>query len=144
MLSNLAFIVFHMIFCVYSRGDIGPSPQEQYNESIAIYLARVSASVYCPAAMILTWGCSPCSASGPLQSPRVVADGKNDFQGIVGYSPNMNAIVIGFHGSSNIRNWITNFHVLKKEAYEAYPEALVHQGFYQLYQQVAEQLFHHI
>ena len=71
-------------------------------------------------------------------------DGNNDFQGIVGYSSNISAFVIGFRGSSNIPNWINDFTVLKEKVYEAYPEALVHQGFYQLYQQVAEQLFHHI
>ncbi|KAL0586249.1 hypothetical protein ABG067_004098 [Albugo candida] len=145
MLPHRQFIVFpffHAIFWLPLQVDTKQAVRtiNQYDEELASYLVGISSAMYCPASKLLGWKCVACSHAGPLQNTEVVSDSQNTFQGTVGYSSDRDAIVISFRGSSNIKNWIANIKFRKKRAYNEYPEALVHRGFYELYQKVAAQV----
>lgn len=142
MLLHCAWIVFHAILWLPLRGDTNPPlfSAGQYDEKLALYLVRISSAMYCPAPAISIWSCVACSQAGLLQDTKVVIDSESSFQGIVGYSADRDAIVIAFRGSSNLKNWIANVKFVKTKAYNDFPEALVHRGFYKLYQKVAAQV----
>lgn len=88
----------------------------------------------------LLWNCLPCFLVAPLQSRKVVVDPKNDFQGIVRYSSHHDANIISYRGSIDIQNWIDDFTFVQKKEYKNLPNALVHEVFYRLYQEVAKQV----
>ena len=123
-----------------ARSEYKQSVTDQYNESIAFYLARITSASYCSAFTIMHWNCLPCSLVSPLQSIKVVVDPKNDFQGIVGYSLEHDAIIISYRGSIDIQNWVDDFTFVQKEEYKNLPNVLVHEGFFRLYQEVAKQV----
>ncbi|KAF1332834.1 Lipase, partial [Globisporangium splendens] len=75
-----------------------------------------------------------------LEAVKIVKDPKDNFQGLVGYSAQYNAILIAFRGSMDIMNWIDNITFIKKRAYAEYPTVKVHQGFFWVYRSVADQL----
>ncbi|TMW65757.1 hypothetical protein Poli38472_008399 [Pythium oligandrum] len=113
---------------------------QAYNESKAVYLAYVTSVAYCQAPHIKDWSCSPCSLVQPLEGIRIVEDKKDNFQGIVGYSKEQNAVLVAFRGSMDVKNWIDNLTFVKKKAYPKYPNVLVHSGFFWVYMSVAEQV----
>lgn len=112
----------------------------EYNESTALYLAHVTSVSYCQEPHIRNWSCQPCALVPRLTAVQVVKDTKDNFQGLVGYSPQYDAVVVAFRGSMDLTNWIDNMTFIKKRAYHAYPAVKVHQGFYWVYRSVADQL----
>ncbi|DAZ96427.1 TPA: hypothetical protein N0F65_006473 [Lagenidium giganteum] len=117
-----------------------PSDESTYNESRAIYLAYVTSVSYCHEENIINWSCSPCALVQPLIDIRVVEDTKGNFQGIVGYNKDSNAVIIAFRGSMDITNWIDNMTFLKTKPYSDFPDVAVHQGFYWAYKSVSDQV----
>lgn len=111
--------------------------ETSYNESKAIYLARLSSAAYCSPAIIEKWSCSPCKLVHPLENRHVVQNPHGDFQGIVGYNTDENAVVVAFRGSVNIQNWIDNFKVIKVHPFVQYPNVSVHHGFYSVFESIS-------
>uniref|UniRef100_A0AAV1U7B8 Fungal lipase-type domain-containing protein n=1 Tax=Peronospora matthiolae TaxID=2874970 RepID=A0AAV1U7B8_9STRA len=106
----------------------------------ALYLAHVTSVAYCQDERILHWNCQPCTLVARLEGVTVVEDAKDAFQGLVGYSPLYEAVVITFRGSMDVTNWLDNLTFLKTRAYKQFPDVLVHQGFYWAYRSVALQV----
>lgn len=121
-------------------GAIAIPVKVAYNETTALYLAHVTSVSYCQELHIRNWSCGPCALVPRLDGALVVADARDNFQGIVGYSTLYNAIVVAFRGSIDITNWIDNFTFTKKRAYKDFPNVKVHQGFYWAYRSVATQV----
>ncbi|GAB9465242.1 hypothetical protein Gpo141_00002657 [Globisporangium polare] len=111
-----------------------------YNETTALYLAHVTSVSYCQEQHIRNWSCGPCALVPRIDGALVVADARDNFQGLVGYSALYNAVVVAFRGSMDITNWIDNFTFTKKRAYKDFPNVKVHQGFYWAYRSVATQV----
>jgi len=61
----------------------------------------------------------------------VIYHWSDDTQGFIGYLPSNNSIYVSFRGSEDIRNWLTNLSIDKKN-YKSFPECNcdVHSGFY--------------
>jgi hypothetical protein len=116
------------------------SPQAVYNETTALYLAHVTSVSYCQERHVQNWTCGPCALVQRLEAVKIVKDPKDNFQGLVGYSTQYNAILIAFRGSMDMMNWIDNITFIKKRAYAEYPTVKVHQGFFWVYRSVADQL----
>ncbi|KDO25438.1 hypothetical protein SPRG_09380 [Saprolegnia parasitica CBS 223.65] len=110
-----------------------------YNESHALHLARLCAVSYCQHDHVDQWNCSPCAYVAKPQHLHIIADVKENFQGIVGYSENH--IVIAFRGSMDTKNWLDNLSFLKTRPWSDLPEVYVHQGFYWVYKSIAKQLW---
>ncbi|OQS01413.1 lipase [Achlya hypogyna] len=119
-------------------GSISPLGHPTYNESHALYLARLCAVSYCKHDHVEKWTCSPCAFVSRPQHLHIIADVKENFQGIVGYSGT--DIVIAFRGSMDVKNWLDNLSFLKTRPWAALPDVYVHQGFYWVYESIAKQL----
>ncbi|KAG1690057.1 hypothetical protein DVH05_028395 [Phytophthora capsici] len=118
-----------------------PTPvASKYNETTALYLAHVTSVSYCQEQHIANWSCQPCTLVPRLEGVVVVEDAKDNFQGLVGYSPLYDALIVAFRGSMDVTNWLDNLTFLKRRAYKEFPGVLVHQGFYWAYRSVALQV----
>lgn len=103
-------------------------------------MAHITSVSYCHASHVSNWTCGPCALVPPLLDAHVVEDTKDNFQGLVGYSSQFDAIVIAFRGSMDVSNWINNLSFFKKRAYTEFPGVMVHEGFYWVYRTVADQI----
>ena len=63
---------------------------------------------------------------------------------ILGYNNKYNAIFVAFRGSSNIQDWISNFHFSKIYPYEKYENVGVEKGFYSIYKTFDSPIFKNI
>lgn len=111
-----------------------------YSESTALYLAHVTSVSYCQEPHIRNWSCQPCALVPRLDDVQVVADKRDNFQGLVGYSSLYESVVVAFRGSMDITNWVDNFTFNKRRPYKDFPNVKVHQGFYWAYRSVADQV----
>ncbi|KAG7398544.1 hypothetical protein PHYBOEH_010908 [Phytophthora boehmeriae] len=117
-----------------------PDNNSSYNATTALYLAHVTSVSYCLEKHIIDWNCQPCSLVPRLENVQVVEDAKDNFQGLVGYSPSYQAIVIAFRGSMDVTNWLDNLTFLKRRAYPEFPGVMVHMGFYWAWKSVSDQV----
>jgi Lipase (class 3) len=101
--------------------------QSAYTPSLARELGYFSSIAYESVASINAWNCPKCSKYA-LQNPKAFSNSTGDIQGFTGYSPNLNAIILAFRGSSNIQNWIINLS-FNQVAYSRCGNCKVHNGF---------------
>lgn len=90
---------------------------------------------YQDAASINSWTCGPCSKY-KITSPKVFANSTGNIQGFTGYSQSLNAIIVSFRGSQDIKNWIINLDTTKT-TYPLCSGCQVHSGFYSGYNMVS-------
>jgi hypothetical protein len=112
----------------YSSG----SPLTSYDPDRALLFARFSQAAYCSSSVISDWDCGPCKAADPAFVPKVFTASSvlgEGMQCFVGQAPG-NDIVVSFRGSSNIENWIDNIDFKKKDVYPKCDSCEVHEGFY--------------
>lgn len=69
-------------------------------------------------------------------SPKVFQNTTGNIQGFVGYSQSINAIILSFRGSQDIKNWIINVDTVRT-TYSGCSGCQVHAGFYSGYNMVA-------
>ena len=103
------------------------TPQMAYTPSLALELGYFSSIAYESVASINAWNCAKCGKY-VLQNPKAFSNTTGDIQGFTGYSPNLNAIILAFRGSSNIQNWIINLS-FNQVAYSRCGNCKVHNGF---------------
>ncbi|KAJ0408601.1 hypothetical protein P43SY_008948 [Pythium insidiosum] len=119
---------------------VGDTTSDEDAGGTAKYLAYATSVAYCQARHIYNWSCSPCTIIKPLDDIHVVQDAKDNFQGIVGYSKDLSAVIVAFRGSMDVMNWIDNLTFVKKKAYPKFPHVRVHEGFFWVYMSVASQV----
>jgi hypothetical protein len=92
--------------------------------------AYIAAAAYCDHNALQQWACGPpCDNIGGFSDVSVIA--QSDFQAFVAFSQPENAVVVSFRGSiQDIQNWATNLDYFKTNPFQAYPDAGVHEGFY--------------
>ena len=64
------------------------------------------------------------------------ANTTGNIQGFTGYSQSLNAIIVSFRGSQDIKNWLINLDTTKS-TYALCSGCQVHSGFYAGYNMVA-------
>jgi predicted lipase len=85
------------------------------------------------------WDCATCDTENILED-KIENNGELI---IIGYNKPTNSVFIGFRGSSNIQNWISNIQIVFTHPYEDSTIA-VSDGFYKLYMSFREQLLEKI
>eukprot|EP00887_Chlorella_sp_A99_P003551 scaffold7.g3551.t1 len=106
-------------------------------------LSSYVAIAYCNVSNIAAWNCSRCGSESPGFAPQVaVFDAAWDLQGYVGFSAELDAIVVAFRGtdSHSYYNWVENMRTWRTDfslAVAGYPDApqyaYVHGGFFSSY-----------
>ncbi|OQS00692.1 lipase [Thraustotheca clavata] len=109
-----------------------------YNESNAIHFARLCSVSYCKHDHIEQWSCSPCSFITKPKHLHIIADAKEYFQGLVGYSNDR--IIVAFRGSMDVKNWLDNLTFTKTQPWKNHPNVYVHQGFFWVYESIGKEL----
>jgi len=94
-----------------------------------------SYAAYCPS--VSSWGCTFCESG--FHYTETVSDAVTGGLGYVGYISSTKTVVVAFRGSSNIQNWILNVDI-DQESYPGVSGADVHQGFYEDYLALQEQV----
>lgn len=104
---------------------------------VATSVSELVAATYCTPANLEQWNCSRCKENFQLE--RVVFDPLWDLLGFVGWSDELDAIVISFRGtdSHSYYNWVENMRTWRTDlslSYKGMPaQALVHGGFFYSY-----------
>ena len=101
-----------------------------YDTAILNYAVNISQAAYC-LSNIDSWTCDTCNDNNVYETKFV----KNNELVIFGYNNPYNAMFIGFRGSSNIQNWISNIQISLVRPYTDTSIA-VDKGFYDLYDSI--------
>jgi|UniRef100_A0A6C0INY6 predicted lipase len=99
----------------------------QYNIDLVSNALNISQAAYCLGNMD-TWSCATCTDTNTYET-------KVEIKGelvIFGYNQYIDSIFIGFRGSSNIQNWLSNIQIIFEHPYED-SNIAVDKGFYDLY-----------
>jgi len=118
------------------------SPDDQYNEQRAMTFLQFSNAAYCGADKIDAWSCKPCLEADPGFNAVTFTDAKTQGQAFVGLSrpdakTSSPAIVVGFRGSANLQNWLSDLHFPKMDAYSKCDGCRVHSGFFKAWEALA-------
>ncbi len=93
----------------------GPTSTVFADPNLVSLLTRdtVYASIaYCDAATLQQFSCSACTSNALVSGTQVLTVANNaqlETQGYVAIQPNQSLIIVSFRGSSNDKNWSTNF-----------------------------------
>jgi len=98
-----------------------------YNEHLIETALNISQSSYCLSKMD-TWECQTCSSSNIYETTL----DQNSELIIFGYNNDYECMFVGFRGSSNLQNWISNIQISQIQPYDD-QEIFVDKGFYHLY-----------
>nr|CAD1821940.1 unnamed protein product [Ananas comosus var. bracteatus] len=109
-----------------------------YNHTLARTLVEYASAVYITDLTALyTWTCSRCNDRiKGFRMIELIVDVQNCLQAFVGFSHDLNSIIVAFRGTqkSSIRNWIEDLYWKQLDLhYPGMPEAMVHCGFYSAY-----------
>lgn len=95
-----------------------------------------SYAVFCGNEAIMKWDCYWCKKAD-IKPLYILHNPKFESYGFIGV--NRNQIVVTFRGSKTIENWIQNLKFFKI-SYKSVQNALVHQGFYESFQSIRNDL----
>jgi len=104
------------------------------------YLLNAYAS-YCAPEPLMRWQCYWCNETN-VNVTFIISNVTNDIFGFVGIDSSKSNIVVSFRGSkrTSIANWIENLDFYRVQPYIDLPNLLVHQGFWQAYLSIVDQL----
>lgn len=105
-----------------------------YNEHLIETALNISQSSYC-LSKIDTWDCQTCSSQNIYETKIE----KNSELVLFGYNNDYECIFVGFRGSSNIQNWISNIQISQIQPY-ADKEISIDKGFYHLYDNLKSEI----
>ena len=117
---------------MYAKADSG-----LLDIGVAKAVSEFVAASYCRPENIENWNCSRCTDGFVLE--RAIFDPLWDLQGFVGWSDDLDGIIVSFRGtdSHSYYNWVENMKTWRTDlslSYEAMPpQALVHGGFFYSY-----------
>ena len=98
-----------------------------YDEQLTKVALNISQSSYCMSNLD-SWTCATCSSDNIYETKLM---NSNELV-IFGYNPTYESIFVGFRGSSNIQNWISNIQINQIQPYDDI-ELRVDKGFFNLY-----------
>ena len=101
--------------------------------------AGYASLAYCDDTCLNAWSCKSGTKLPGLKNVTYLAQSITQATGYLGYSSQLNTIIISFRGSSNIPNWIENLN-FEKVPYLFCLRCEIHTGFYADYIAVASQL----
>lgn len=107
-----------------------------YDQDLAKTAVNISQSAYCMSPDS-NWNCKTCDSDNIYEGSIV----KNGEQVIFGYNTFYDVLFVGFRGSSNIENWISNLHVKLIHPYSTDTDIGVDQGFYNLLDSIKEDVY---
>lgn len=114
------------LLCLLTLFFVGRSAN--YDASLALELAYMSAAAYEPRASIDSWSCGPCK-NYALTSVKTFYGSTANILGFTGFATKRNAIFVVFRGSQDIKNWIVNIGA-GQSTYPGCDGCKVHSGFY--------------
>jgi hypothetical protein len=106
-----------------------------YNARLALDLAYMSDIAYESGSSIAAWNCSLCHRFN-FTGVKMIYNQTTSVQGFTGYSPVLNAIIVCFRGSMDVKNWIVNLDTLQTD-HPACKDCKAHKGFYDAYRGVS-------
>jgi len=106
-----------------------------FSTQIAHDLAHLSEVAYSPLDKINSWTCGECSKY-PVKGQKAFFSSTANIQGYVAYYVKENAILIGFRGSVDFKNWVYNLNTVSVN-YPGCSGCSVHAGFYSAFNGVA-------
>ena len=101
--------------------------------------AGYASLAYCDNTCLNAWSCKSGSKLPGLTNVTYLAQSITQATGYLGYSSQLNTIIVSFRGSSNIPNWIENLN-FEKVPYLFCLRCEIHTGFYADYIAVATTL----
>ena len=107
-----------------------------YDQDLAKTAVNISQSAYCMSPDS-NWNCKTCDSDNIYEGSIV----KNGEQVIFGYNTLYDVLFVGFRGSSNIENWISNLHVKLIHPYSTDTDIGVEKGFYDLHDSIKEDVY---
>eukprot|EP00053_Salpingoeca_punica_P008450 m.75848 g.75848 ORF g.75848 m.75848 type:complete len:284 (+) comp14613_c2_seq5:213-1064(+) len=119
---------------------VGLSVAIPWSDDLLYSSLSIASSTYCGVPQLQDWSCKPCYQSY-LKDVSVFTNASLNVQGVTGFSPELNSIVVAFRGTieESIINWVQN---LKAEKvpwpcnWDECGTAEVHLGFYECFQSV--------
>ena len=84
-----------------------------YDVSHSKRTAVYASLAYCSNTCLTSWSCKSASTLPGLTKVTYLSQSITQANGYVGYSSNLNTIIVSFRGSSNIPNWIENLNFEK-------------------------------
>lgn len=112
--------------------------QNSYSTKTAKHLTELAAISYESESSILNWNCNLCGIV-PFQEPQIFKNDSNSVFGFVGYSPQLQKIVVAFRGSVDIANWVLNLKTVRTN-YPLCSGCSVHIGFNQGFNSVRDKV----
>eukprot|EP01116_Phalansterium_solitarium_P025460 TRINITY_DN9753_c0_g1_i1.p1 TRINITY_DN9753_c0_g1~~TRINITY_DN9753_c0_g1_i1.p1 ORF type:complete len:332 (+),score=58.81 TRINITY_DN9753_c0_g1_i1:108-1103(+) len=119
----------------------GPFPGP-YAFSLAQHYVLYSFAAYCDPLSIMQWRCQYCVAPG-LETPAVKFLLSNETYNVFGWAGSLSdQVIISFRGTEpdSLDNWIEDLKTATMRPYPDVPNALVHDGFYEAYKAVRDQV----
>nr|CAB3465436.1 unnamed protein product [Digitaria exilis] len=134
----LAAAVFMCLLVFCCGRELKTKDAPIYDPALARTLAEYTSAVYtADLTQLFTWTCERCGdLTEGFEVIELIVDVKNCLQAYVGFSRNMNAVIVVFRGTqeNSIQNWIEDLFWKQLDLdYPGMPEAKVHSGFYSAY-----------
>ena len=82
-----------------------------YSEADALRFVRWTAASYCPVASLEAWSCAPCDAAARVSHVIPIHNATSNVTGYVGVAAATNEVVVAFHGSEGLENWLEDFDI---------------------------------
>ena len=82
-----------------------------YSEAAALRYVKWVGASYCPFASLQAWSCAPCDAAARVANLTAIHNATTNVTGYVGLAAATNEVVVAFHGSEGVENWLENFDV---------------------------------
>ena len=110
---------------------------QNYDENLVNTAVNISQSSYCLSEEN-TWDCLTCNDYNIYENHSLI----NGELAIYGYNKAYNYIFIGFRGSTNLENWITNIHFSMIYPYSN--NIGIEKGFYNLFESMKIEIYNNI
>eukprot|EP00244_Chara_vulgaris_P010677 TRINITY_DN4995_c0_g1_i1.p1 TRINITY_DN4995_c0_g1~~TRINITY_DN4995_c0_g1_i1.p1 ORF type:complete len:346 (+),score=35.74 TRINITY_DN4995_c0_g1_i1:176-1213(+) len=140
MVRGVSFIVALLLATILPSCRFSGAEAEvfAYNRSLAYIAVEFASAVYTDDVVVLrNWTCSRCGGQTKgFQVKEVVIDYFHKLQGIIGFSPMHQSVVIAFRGTreTSLANWIADLQFRQLDfQYPGVHHALVHTGFFSAY-----------
>eukprot|EP00753_Platysulcus_tardus_P005574 PLAT13490.1.p1 GENE.PLAT13490.1~~PLAT13490.1.p1 ORF type:complete len:288 (-),score=78.17 PLAT13490.1:295-1128(-) len=113
----------------------------QYDQNTGIEMVYYSGAAYCDYNALANWTCAPCQQYlSNFNVVRVATDEGTNTQAFIGYD-NEKALV-SFRGTepNSLKDWIDDLKFAKTKPYPNFPQASVHEGFFNAYMALRDQV----
>eukprot|EP00003_Mantamonas_plastica_P024706 TRINITY_DN465_c0_g1_i1.p1 TRINITY_DN465_c0_g1~~TRINITY_DN465_c0_g1_i1.p1 ORF type:complete len:327 (+),score=53.90 TRINITY_DN465_c0_g1_i1:119-982(+) len=130
-----------LIVVVVMMSSMPQSTQAQqtwdYNRAKEFLLQSYAA--YCSPQDLMSWECKWCKQLPYTKVVGTMYDNRTETFGFIGYNSDSRKITVSFRGTvfTDLQNWIANLDISKSADYPGVPNAKVHQGWYEAYQNLA-------